>query len=95
MEDKVYTVMFLKKALQADCQCISAFNKLLGNYLIGKEDCIMLLNEMHFTKESMWLKDYYLSRIQLEIRPMREQEGVLSIKAIDEQSSHLLYMPSD
>ena len=72
MEDKVYTVMFLKKALQTDCQCISAFNKLLGNYLIGKEDCIMLLNEMHFTKESMWLKDYYLSRIQLEIRPVRE-----------------------
>jgi hypothetical protein len=48
MEDKPLTVVYLQQALKADCQCVSAFNKLLSNYLIGKDDCIKLIEQMTF-----------------------------------------------
>ena len=44
MEDKNYTVMYLKLALQKDCQCVSAFTKLLSNYLMGRDECIKLID---------------------------------------------------
>lgn len=42
----------------------------------------------------MWLKDYYLSRINLEVRPATDQEGVVRIRVGDNNSSHL-YVASE
>jgi hypothetical protein len=49
---------------------------------------------MSFTHETMWLKDYYMSRINLEVRAMVEQEGVVRIRVGDQNSSHL-YVASE
>jgi len=35
---------------------------------MGKDDCIKLIDSMTFNSESMWLKDFYLSKINLEVR---------------------------
>ena len=55
-------------ALKVDCQQVNAFNNLLSNYLMSKEDCVRLLMGMNFGAETLWLRDYYTSRINLEIR---------------------------
>ncbi len=72
MEDKQLTVVYLQQALKADCQCVSAFNKLITNYLMGKEEHIKMIEAMTFTQESVWLKDYYLSKINIEVRPVSD-----------------------
>lgn len=95
MEDKRYTVMYLEEALKADCECVSAFNKLLTNYLMGRDDLNKLIEEMKFTNETVWLKDYYLSRVNLEVRAVAEQEGVVRIKVGDGTNSSHLYVASE
>lgn len=68
MEDKQQSVAYLQMALKVDCQQVNAFNKLLSNFLMSKDDCIRLLMGMSFGAETLWLRDYYTSRIELEIR---------------------------
>jgi hypothetical protein len=46
---------------------------------------------MQFTKETLWLKDFYLSKIHMEIR--RDQEGLIRVGLREDHSSHL-YLPS-
>jgi hypothetical protein len=47
---------------------------------------------MHFTPKTLWLKDYYSSRIKSEIRQASENEGIICKRAInDSNSSHLYY----
>ncbi len=72
MEDKQLTVVYLQQALKADCQCVSAFNKLITNYLMGKEEHIKMIEAMTFPQESVWLKDYYLSKINIEVRSVSD-----------------------
>lgn len=51
---------------------------------------------MSFTPENIWLKDFYLSKIRVEIRQSIEHEGFMKRKTQTDinQSSHL-YMRSD
>lgn len=45
---------------------------------------------MSFTSENMWLKDYYISKIRSELRPIAETEGHVKLRMIfDNNSSHL------
>jgi hypothetical protein len=44
MEDKSRTIFYLNEALKADCQSVAAFNKLLDNHLMPKEDLQVLLD---------------------------------------------------
>ena len=76
-------------ALKVDCQQVTAFNRLLSNYLMSKDDCMRLLMAMSFSPETLWLRDYYTSRINLEIRSKENQEGVVRIKVGDNNISHL------
>jgi len=40
-----------------------AFNRLISNYLLTKEEKRALIDELRFTPDNLWLKDYYISRI--------------------------------
>ena len=48
---------------------------------------------MTFKPESIWLKDYYVSRVALEVKE-GINEGIVRIKVNDTNSSHL-YIASD
>ena len=48
---------------------------------------------MTFRPESIWLKDYYISRVALEVKE-GINEGIVRIKVNDTNSSHL-YIASD
>jgi hypothetical protein len=59
-EDKQNVVFYLQEALKADCQSVSAFEKLLDNFLVSLDDCKVLVLNLNYSKETVWLKDYYL-----------------------------------
>ncbi len=50
---------------------------------------------MKFTDETLWLKDYYISRVNMEVRPTAEQEGFVRIKVGDGTNSSHLYVASE
>jgi hypothetical protein len=73
--------------------CFSAFDKLINNFLINQEEKEALVGTMTFRPESIWLKDYYISRVALEVKE-GINEGIVRIKVNDTNSSHL-YIASD
>jgi hypothetical protein len=93
IEDKQKVVFSLKQALKFDCMCFSAFDKLINNFLINQEEKEALVGTMTFRPESIWLKDYYISRVALEVKE-GINEGIVRIKVNDTNSSHL-YIASD
>ena len=49
------------------------------------------MSSIPFTNESLWLKDYYLSKIRGELRQPSECEGQVKLRVVlDSNSSHLL-----
>ena len=51
---------------------------------------------MSFTPENIWLKDFYLSKIRVEVRQSVEHEGFMKRKTLaDSNHSSHLYMRSD
>lgn len=50
---------------------------------------------MSFGQENAWLKDFYLSKIQLKVRSVEEQEGIVRIRVGDGSSPSHLYVPMD
>lgn len=50
-----------------------------------------MVNEMIYSPENLWLKDYYISKIRGELRPSTEVEGHVKLRVVlDSNSSHLI-----
>lgn len=82
--------MFYKESLKANCENFEAFDKLVSNFLITQTQKEELLKEMTFSGESLWLKDYYFSRVHQNVRASTEQEGMVRRRTYnDANSSHL------
>ena len=62
-ENKLYALQFYKEALRHNSENYEAFNRLISNYLLTKEEKKQLIGELKFSSENLWLKDYYISRI--------------------------------
>ena len=56
--------MHYQEALRYNSENYEAFNRLISNYLLTKDEKKKLINELKFTPENLWLKDYYISRIE-------------------------------
>ena len=62
-ENKINAVQFYKEALKYNAENFEAFNRLTANYLLTREEKKALIEELRFMPENLWLKDYYISRI--------------------------------
>lgn len=68
-ENKLYAVQFYKEALRYNSACFEAFNRLVANHLLTREEKRALFEEggalnRNLQREDLWLKDYYVSRIE-------------------------------
>ena len=84
LENKLYAVQFYKEALRYNSACFEAFNRLVANHLLTREEKRALFEEggalsRNLQGEDLWLKDYYVSRIEQEIRG--EPEGYMAARA--------------
>ena len=86
-ENKNYAVLFYKEALRHNGASYEAFNRLLSNHLLTRDDKRALLHHtgggdsneqpvlakgLEGRPEDLWLKDYYESRIDQQIRGAQE-----------------------
>ena len=62
-ENKIYAVQFYKEALRFNAENFEAFNRLIANFLLTRDEKKQLIEELKFTPENLWLKDYYISRV--------------------------------
>lgn len=62
-ENKIYAVQFYREALRANCENCEAFQRLISNYLLTGDEKRQLIEELKFTNENFWLRDYYMSRV--------------------------------
>jgi len=63
-ENKLYALKFYKEALKCNSENFEAFNRLISNYLLTSDEKRQLIEELKFTADNLWLKDYYISRIE-------------------------------
>jgi hypothetical protein len=78
-------VQFYKEALRHNPASFEAFNRLVANHLLTNEEKKALFEEggalsKALEKEDLWLKDYYISRVEQEIRSHENAEGFMSVK---------------
>ena len=78
-----------KLSLKANCENYEAFERLIGNYLLTQKEKEAFAHEMTFTEENLWLKDYYISRIQGSIREDLEGTVVVNINDPSIQSPNV------
>lgn len=55
---------YYKQALIEDSACQEAFNKLIRNNLLLDQEKSDLLESLKFSRETLWLKDFYQSKIE-------------------------------
>ena len=55
-----------------------AFNRLIANHLLTREEKSALVKELTFAADNLWLKDYYVSRIEQQL--VSEPNGYMAIK---------------
>jgi hypothetical protein len=67
--------------LRYNAENFEAFNRLVANYLLTREEKKQLVDEMKFSSDNLWLKDFYLSKIDSNIRDINECEGVMTIRS--------------
>ena len=87
-ENNEWAAESYREALKYNWENFEAFERLIGNYLLTQEEKERFIKEMNFTEENLWLKDYYISRIQGSIRD--NLEGCVVIN-IDDPSIHSPY----
>jgi anaphase-promoting complex subunit 6 len=68
-----------KLSLRYNCENYEAFERLIGNYLLTQDEKDSFISEMVFNEDSLWLKDYYVSRVQGSIRENLEGTVVVNI----------------
>ena len=91
-ENKNYAVLFYKEALRHNGANYEAFNRLVANHLLTREEKRSLVaatdeigggvitKGLEGRPEDMWLKDYYQSRIDQQVRQASESEGFVLMK---------------
>ena len=62
-ENKIFAVQNYKDALKYNCENFEAFDRLISNFLLTREERLTLIQGVKFDENSLWLKDYYISRI--------------------------------
>lgn len=88
-ENKIYAHQFYKEALKHNPANQEAFNRLVANHLLTKEEKKALIEEggplnkalESHGGEDLWLKDYYKSKIDQRVRAFGEAEGVMLVKS--------------
>lgn len=74
------------EALKFNAENFEAFNRLIFNFLLTREEKKHLVEELKFTAENLWLKDYYISRVEQNLRTVVEIEGYMSVKSLHNTS---------
>ena len=72
--------------MRCNAENYEAFNRLISNYLLTRDEKKKLISELKFIPENYWLKDYYISRI--EQAPRQELEGYIITKNNNTTSIH-------
>jgi hypothetical protein len=91
LENKLYATQFYREALKQNPECHEAFNRLTAGFLLTLKEKEQLVNEISYSAENLWLKDYYISKIRGELRPSTEVEGHVKLRVVlDSNSSHLI-----
>ena len=72
LDNRERAIECYKLTLENDIFCSEAFETLIDHHLLSASEEVMLLEQMQFTPESAWLRDFYHSKIlhqsnQLEI----------------------------
>ena len=80
-ENKTFAVKNYKEALRNNCENFEAFDKLFSNYLLTHAEKLEFMQEIAFSSDNLWLKDYYVSRIQESLR--EDAEGSVLVKHED------------
>ena len=84
-----------KQALKYNCENYEAFERLIGNYLLTQEEKNNFIDEMTFSGYNLWLKDYYISRIQGSIREDLEGIAVVNVEEPSIQSPNIKHFSPD
>jgi hypothetical protein len=92
-ENKNYAVLFYKEALRHNGASYEAFNRLISNHLLTREEKKVLVASgedgtvgvitkgLEGRPEDLWLKDYYTSRIEQQVKTAQEAEGFVMVRA--------------
>lgn len=75
-------------ALQINPECYQAFEKLIKNNLLVANEKSELIGSIQFTKQSLWLKDYYLSKIRQEIN-IENSSGFVKFQVSEEENMRI------
>lgn len=82
MDNKVEATHHYKRALSFNPENYEAFNRVISNYLLTKDEKLELINNnMTFKPENLWLKDFYLSKIDQQLIRSEDQEGSMIIRS--------------
>jgi len=63
MQNRARAVQWYKAALQIDCHCVDAFDKLVDQHLLTVPEQRALLDDLKFSSDSEWLKLFYSTRL--------------------------------
>lgn len=78
-ENKERAVESYKQALKFNCECFEAFDCLIKNNLLMEEEKHELISSLLFGPKQLWLKDYYLSKINKELMIGSKAEGKVKL----------------
>jgi len=66
-ENKFNAVNSYKNALRFNPECYEAFECLTKNNLLVDSEKRKLIDELKFTPKTLWLKDFYLSKVDKQV----------------------------
>ena len=75
-ENKFNAVNFYKQALIINPECYEAFERLIKNNLLVEDEKCQLINQLKFISQTLWLKDFYLAKVNKSISS-NETEGIV------------------
>jgi hypothetical protein len=85
-ENKAFAVENYKQALRCNAENYEAFDRLISNFLITNKEKEQLIADLKFNEQNLWLKDYYVSRINQCLVKDRECEGLIVMKPGNQSS---------
>lgn len=88
-ENKLNAIHYYKQALFKDCSCYEAFDKLVTNNLLRDEEKQDLINQLSFQPHNLWLKDFYVSKINKEVVSKNKAEGRVRLEVNEETNSSI------
>jgi len=92
-ENKFYAVNSYKNALRNNPECFEAFDSLTRNNLLIDSEKRQLIEELKFTNKQLWVKDFYLSKIDKQVVGQDEHsykpQGIVQLKVSEEDNMQL------